>query len=896
MKIKSKLSIIFVLCLALLLAVSLVACNDNNGDGKDDGLNKYETSTYTVTFNTDSKDMTSISTPTIPNVKSGSKISEPTDADGKKIVPYKRGYVFKFWAKSNGDEFDFKNDTITENTTLKATYEPIVYYHSVNLAEKYVYDRTEVVDETETDIYEKVERDASDAVTLADEELDKTTTHLKSTYASTNSSLPCPTSDTQDNKFCFWYYVNKDGKPIQFSKWAGENDTTVNELISYSIVSDDANDITKGLVLYPMFTNDLPKVTVIYQDVDGSELFDSEDYRFGQNVAKETSTGPIPDKDDYKFVEWYYELEKTSNGTTTVENTAFVFDDGKDNTKPTSPIDAAGAENNFKPVELVLKAKWIREITITNAASFNLFYDELKGLTAIAAPTDEEQAKLDEILNANILINGTINLGTDTYEPLFDKAHSFKGTIDGLTKTGETTSENAVLTGGKFGDATSASVFGYNEGTIQNVDFKNIELEIKDATAATVYLGVIATDNTGTIENCNVDNAFSLSDLHSVVFGGITATNHGTTKNGIIRHCNVDIDNFSANCKALTFGGIAGESNVSASIVNCNVNINISDANCVDDKNSKNGKSALIVGGLVGFNSSAIRLCKVTLTLKNATSLTEFVFGGATGVNNGSIRTTYAVVELGEEAVPVKARGALVESETSIGGLIGRNGGYVLNCYASANLYVEISDEPANGSNLYVGGLVGSNYSGLTDNNETVTESGICAINYCYTTGEIVVKVSDSIKSVNAHVGGIAGRNSHKKVASLFSAVKINVTNDGNNYLGHIFGKMVNDVKTNGKIFYDGESVVKLTKGGITHDITGTGEGAEEFVAFTNIGEGTAAANFKKAEWVTGTEDVSAPLGFNGKIWEVNADSYPSFISSIYADGATTTTDTSSKD
>ena len=906
MKIKSKLFLVFALCLVAIISVSLVACNPD-GNGDNDGKNDYESATYTVTFNTNGG--TSISNSVIRDVPSGSHISEPVDSDGKKSVPYKRGYTFQFWAKSSGEQFDFARDTITANTTLTASYKANVYVHTANLTEKYEYSGTENEGtDDEKDIFVKQTR--TEEVVLPEVELDPKTTTLKSEYASSAAKLPVPTiKDDPQNTFCFWYYINKDGKPIQFSKWAVAGSSEVTELVSYAFVSEDPEDPYKGLVLYPMFFNDLPEVTVKYVDsANGEELRDSEPYKFGQNIENKVSTGTPATKDGYEFVEWYYEVEKTSNGETTIEKVSFVFDDGNDNTKPTSPMDAAGAENNFKPVELVLKAKWIKLITITNAEEFDsLLYGKIRDLIAtIKSPVDPEkieeaQLELDEILNASIKIQAEfgINFGnTKYYGPVFDKDHPFKGTIDGLVKRGDGNFVRTELSGGIFGDALSASVFGYNEGTIQNLNFRDIGLAIKvdDAAPTAVQMGVITTDNGGTIENCtvNVQNVFKIENLNTVTFGGITAVHHGSSKNGVIRNCNVEIYSFNADCKALTFGAIAGESLSSASIVNCEVKAFIDDVVCSGI--ASNGKSSLVLGGAVGVSSSAIRLCKIELTVTKAISLTEFVFGGAVGANNGSIRTTYATVTLGKEDAPVSASGS-ISYATCIGGLIGKNGGYVLNSYANAELFVQINDKPANASDLYIGGLVGSNYSSITDSQESSTESGICAINYSYSIGKIVVNVDSNISSVNVYVGGIAGRNSHKKVSSLFSTVGITVANEGNSYLGHIFGRMINKENgTNGKIFYDEASAITLIKDGKTYQITGDGKDAEEFIKFENVGEGTNKANFTDSKWVVGSENDSSKLGFSGTVWEVKEkeeggeDEYPSFKPSIYDESKPATT------
>lgn len=853
MKHKNKLLFILVLCFAILFAVSLVACNPTDTPDDSDDPNNYEVATYTVRFNTNSDFV--LKNNILRDIPYGTRIQEPADEFGNKIKPVKAGYTFQYWSQDGQKGFDFTQG-ITANITLTAIYVNNTYKHTANLRAEFSYNA-----DTKTYTVTDNSREENE-VTLSSPDM------LYSTYASSGDKLPCPVSSDTNNKFCFWYYM-EDGKPVQFSKWKADGEATVSPLESYYKL--------QGLTLYPMFEDNLPKVSVKYVDSHNDSPLCEEfakDYVFGQNIPYTVEEELKPTKQNYKFDYWYYVVESTDkSGNTVYENERFIFDDGNAETKPTSPMDAAAAKDNFTPVELKLYAKWTWQATITSEAEYKAWlYDVLR----IEDPTDEEKKHIDEILTSTIYFKGSITL-TGTYEPLFDKDHPFKGTIEGIAE-GDV---KASISGGTFGNANSASVFGYNEGTIKNIDFNGITLNIADGAENSVYMGVIATDNAGLIENCNVtlNPSADVIGLKTVTFGGITAKNHGvSTRNGVIRKCEVNISGISFICDALTFGGIAGESDASASIVNNKVDITVNSVTC-------NG-AYLTMGGMVGINASPTRLNTIKFAVNGLTSLKALTFGGVAGTNNGSVATTVAKVTLCSEASSAKAGGSL-SSPTSVGGMFGKNEGYVINSYVIANLYVEIEDAPQ--GNLYIGGIVGSNYSDKKDTS-TGTETGVCAINYCYSMGEIKVTVAENITGVNVYAGGIAGRNTHKKLASLFSTVEITVSNNGANNLGHIVGAMIKDSGTNGKIFYDKDGAVTLIKNGNTYTIKGDGAGSEEYVDFENVGNSadfTENNGYHSSSWVVGAPGVASSLGFNGEVWEVNNNDKPTLKSELYNENKT---------
>lgn len=892
MKNKKRLLIILALCLTLIVAVALAACNPDDNDPNKNDPNKYETAKYTVTFNTNSSFV--LENSVVRDIPYGDRVPEPADSNGNKIRPIKEGYTFRYWSEDGSTAFDFTQG-ITKNTTLTALYANNKYYHTAVLTAKLNYDNG-------TFTLDKTAREVGD-VTLAAAELDKNTTNLTSTYASSGSKLPCPQAQDSQNKFCFWYYM-KDGKPVQFSKWRADGDSTVSELASYYYNGDlGADNRYQGLELYPMFSDNLPNVTVRFLDKQGEEdkiVLPSQDVLFGDNISESDEvTDPINKADyagrvGYKFDYWYYVVEsKDSSGNVTYNNKTFVFD--KEGEKsPTSPMDAAGAEDNFTPVELKLYSKWTKQITISNVADYkSKLYDVLHK----EDPNEQELALIEEILNANIIFTGTLDFGTETFKPLFDAERPFKGTIDGAPKT--TTPEapadeatgtaKAVISGGTFKGNAAASVFGYNQGTIKNIEFKNVKLAVEDSSIESrVYMGVVAHDNAGTIEACDVTlNSVNIS-LHNVVFGAVTGSNHGAaSRNGVIRSCKVTIGGiYFVGCEAVIFGGIAGESDASASLVLDTVDVALSTVQCFDDNIQSNGSSALVIGGLVGVNASHIRLCEVeNIQVSNAESRTEFVFGGAVGINTGNLNTTYAIAKLGQKGVPAIVRGSIAAA-TSIGGLIGKNEGYVLNCYADSSLFVKVDESASQPANLFIGGIVGSNYSAKQDSSSA--DTGVCAINYSYSVGTINVSVPTDVTCVSVYAGGIAGRNSHKKLLSLFCDVAIEIVNNGENNVGFTFGKMYNNAGVNGRVYFGNSNSIKLTKNSTDYTLTGAqvNEENNEFKAncsFTNIGEATDNANFKSKAWVVGTDDAVPTIKF-GVNWTVEENSYPTFKKDIYND------------
>jgi len=841
---KKRFLFLLVLCLSALLCFSLAACNPGGNNPDDSNPNEYEESLYTVTFNTDSDFV--LSNPVIKNVKWNTKISAPKDADGNLIVPVKTGYTFRCWSSDKTNPFDFNTTTITANTTIYAIYDANEYKHNVVLDAKLAV--TKDGDNYKYEVDEDARANDAQKPSLTEGEQDPNTTTLRSKY-NLSSSLPIPT--LEGSKFCFWYYIDESGKPKQFTKWAGADDKTVSELTKYTF--------TEPKTLYPMFEDNLPKVTVNYTDPHADSIIASQEYTFGQNVP--ASNKPTePTENGYLFDHWYYVVEtKAEDGSTVKTNEPFVFEiaEDKDN-KPTSPMDAADAKDNFTPVTLTLYAKWTLDKTITSVKDYQAIYDLLR----TENPDKTVQAQIEELLSGNLHFS-SIDFGSETFEPLFDAEHRFKGVIDGNIGTIDAV-DCCELSGGTFGNASGASVFGYVDGNIKNINFSNINLvpvEQDGGFANNLTVGTIANENGGVIENCSVNlnagnvAALSAKPLHNLVFGGIAAKNKATTSDnstGKISGCRVKIEGFTVEAEALTFGGIVGENGALSPVERCVAEVLVSSVKCEDDGIAANGAvSALYFGGIAGINGGHISASKVVaFTLQDAQALSQFYFGGVTGHNTGMVETTSAAAGV------TAAIGGSSLYPACVGGLVGKNEGNVLNCYTdNANIEVKVNQAPDAPRALYVGGLVGGNFS---------TKGDMCQIKYSYALGEIKVTVADGIDNVKAYVGGITGYNSHKQLTSLFAGVKINVTNGGENSVGKLIGNLKKDASIDTKCFY---ADVELKLNETVYVEPAEGEKVPEGIL--QLGDSALLDNLKDEAWVLGSEGTQSKLGFAATNWEV---------------------------
>lgn len=780
-----------IVCIALLLALACVACiacdpvADDDSD-KDGGLNDYETATYTVTFNANSSDF-KMENSVINNVPAGSTIAEPCYSNGDPIKPYKTGYTFLYWSTDGTNPFSFATDTINAPTTLTAIYKNNVYSHE--LGKNYYIDRKlEITKSGDTLAYDIVVSDNGASVTAG--------TTLDLTYSAT-CNLACPNAKDGD-KFLFWFYM-KDGKPVQFTKAKSGSESTVATLEKYS---------TAGyLTLYAMFESTLPKVEVVFDGTDTTLTIPA-------NGTVSTSEVPAISKDGYKFKNWYYITTKEVDGESVSEEVDFTFT--TDDVNGTSLYSACSLSDYFTPATLTLYPRWTKQISIASAKDYKDIYDVLHK----DEPTEADLKEIKEILSADIYISD-IDFSGETFEPLFDADHVFIGTIDGGTYSSDEVTKRASIKNITIENSTHLSWLGYVSGQVKNID---VEITVKPQANEGEYVnkilvGGIATQNGGSIENCNVTlnvNAVDADNsLKALVVGGIVAINNGSAsvKNtGFISSCTVQLALANCNCESLVLGGVVAQGNSASAISSCTVaSLKIENSKCVSDGNASNGSSFAKIGGIMASNGGQISSCVVTDLAVELESRDEMYFGGICADNSGSISKSY----VNAETVSLKVGGG-VSPSVCIGGLVGTNEGYIINSYCNANITVSAN---RNNAIVSIGGLVGNNISAKTDSTSSTT-TGIGAINYAYATGSINLNVENKV-SVSAYVGGIIGRNSATKISSCFTLVDIEVTNGegATNHIGNLLGSKEKDGTLGSGLVYATDNALKLNGNSVTSSI-----------------------------------------------------------------------------
>lgn len=271
-----------------------------------------------------------------------------------------------------------------------------------------------------------------------------------------------------------------------------------------------------------------------------------------------------------------------------------------------------------------------------------------EGLKNIAELVNEQRN-----LGINITLTSDIDLSGIDWTPIgIDYNHQYTGTFDG----GGHTITGLTVTGSD----QYAGLFGYigSGGTVKNVTLKDVKIESNHSSG---YVGGVAGDSWGTIENCSVSGSVS----GTTFAGGVVGSQWG----GSITGCNS-----SATVKGVIFaGGIAGETNSGASLTGCYATDDVT----VENDGTNNSHA----GGVVGYNGGGtLTACYATGSVTGSGSGTIYV-GGVTGSNNlGTLTACY------------HAKRNINGPNGTTGGVAGRNfkdsmfgGGIITACYWGGN-------------------------------------------------------------------------------------------------------------------------------------------------------------------------------------------------------------------
>ena len=235
-------------------------------------------------------------------------------------------------------------------------------------------------------------------------------------------------------------------------------------------------------------------------------------------------------------------------------------------------------------------------------------------------------------------------------------SNAYKGTFDG----GGHTISGLTMTGSD----EYAGLFGYigSGGTVKNVKLENVRITSDYQYA---YVGGVAGNNDGAIENCSVSGSVSGNSTYNSV-GGVVGYQMG----GSITGCSS-----SATVQGTgSVGGVVGQTNSGATLTACYSTENVTlESNNLDNH---------YAGGVVGSNSfSTLIACYATGSVTGSGNSTVYV-GGVTGDNaSGTLTACY------------HATGTVSGRDgATTGGVAGRNfkdsifgGGIISACYWGNN-------------------------------------------------------------------------------------------------------------------------------------------------------------------------------------------------------------------
>ena len=400
-------------------------------------------------------------------------------------------------------------------------------------------------------------------------------------------------------------------------------------------------------------------------------------------------------------------------------------------------------------------------------------------------------------------------------------AGSNAGTITtGNKETDKTV--NLINRGTITGQQYVGGVAGSNSGIITNAN-NDVELNVKDGTAAAEFFGGIAGENT---KDGIINNATNTADVNAdgaTYVGGIVGENDGTLENMAGNSGNVTGKDY--------VGGVAGKNNA----------VNNDPLNGVEASNTgtvfATGGGA---GGIFAVNNANITNSKLTNNGKvigNGGNGT----GGIFGVNTGNISTSSLINEVDGQVI----------GTNNVGGLIGKNTGTITGGRDDADSYYKYKiynngvinvgtykDENGDGKYVFyeqngnnIGGLIGNN---TTENGKTGS------LTAGYNTGAINAKNS-------SNVGGIAGSNSGT-IDQVFNTVMVKPEDKNNGQKeaitgGSYVGGLVGNNKATGEIT-NAYNTSTVTATGVSGNLVGTNSGTVQYVygvAKDLIGSGTGS-------------------------------------------------------
>ncbi|MBO7215103.1 MAG: hypothetical protein J6V66_06385 [Clostridia bacterium] len=488
-----------------------------------------------------------------------------------------------------------------------------------------------------------------------------------------------------------------------------------------------------------------------------------------------------------------------------------------------------------------------------------------------------EQLKAIEPNKNYILIND-INLKWVNWTPIENFAGTFNG--NGYTISNFTVDKDLIA------ESKSNTNFGFmlkNSGTITNLKLHSVQFTINfsitdnsQASSKLTRIGVIATENSGVIENCEVTGEITVNSKvkldNQIRCGFISSYNNGTISNCNVQG-NIDLKAITEGYNgynqrsSIDAGGITATSNIDSTILNCSASVEMV-LLAKSDSTTAVSSTDIYAGGIAASSPAIIKSCHSsgnitaeTKTSSDSSSSSLIYVGGLLGLAN-SVEQCYSSCKVQSNAyISTNSSSAIVESYNYAGGLIGYANNQVLNCYATGDIIAEAKS--INGSTpksySYAGGLVGYSTNKIENS---------------YTTGDITSKATSTSSSssnqnswTQAYAGGITTSYiATDSVSNCFSSG--NLTSEGtarlstDNVLYRSFS-IVYPVSSNPIVnCYRADTQIASNKKTAYYTSSNT--------TITDASSVTVktASEYKTADFWFNT------LNFNTNIWELGTDGY----------------------
>ena len=395
------------------------------------------------------------------------------------------------------------------------------------------------------------------------------------------------------------------------------------------------------------------------------------------------STAPDPDPIFYTVTASIGEGGTVTMDGTTIESGRYPVQDGAVLTFTVQPKEGwqiEGVTANGSPLTGTNSAY---TYTVKGDCTIAVTFQKL---TSYMVTTSEQLiAWAEEVRNGNYSLDCTLAADITLTEPWtpvgISFANQYTGTFDGK---GHTISGLTVK-----GSDEYAGLFGCigSGGTVKNVKLVDVQITSDDQYA---YVGGVAGNNDGAIENCSVSGSVSgnsKSNGTSNCVGGVVGCQWG----GTITRCSS-----SATVNGTgSVGGVVGCTNYGATLTAC-----YATGNVTAERDPRNNTYA---GGVVGFNGGGtLTACYATGNVTGTGTGTGSIYvGGVTGSNDsGALTACY------------HAKGTVSGPDGATGGVTGRNYNASVGIPAITACYWQ--NDQAEG--------IGYNQSGTTDGTTQVTD------------------------------------------------------------------------------------------------------------------------------------------------------------------------------